>query len=63
MWQALGIHDLWLFAATTFVLNITPGADMVARCVVIPDASSSRWGAVNVVPRPIETCSWRAAVP
>jgi threonine/homoserine/homoserine lactone efflux protein len=27
MLDALGIHDLWLFAATVFVLNATPGAD------------------------------------
>ena len=29
MLDALGIHDLWLFAATVFVLNATPGADMM----------------------------------
>jgi threonine/homoserine/homoserine lactone efflux protein len=27
--DALGIHDPWLFAATVFVLNATPGADMM----------------------------------
>jgi threonine/homoserine/homoserine lactone efflux protein len=26
---SLGIHDLWLFMATVFVLNATPGVDMV----------------------------------
>lgn len=29
MIAALGIHDLWLFMATVFVLNATPGVDMV----------------------------------
>jgi threonine/homoserine/homoserine lactone efflux protein len=27
--DALGIHDPWLFAATVFVLNATPGVDMM----------------------------------
>jgi threonine/homoserine/homoserine lactone efflux protein len=27
--DALGIHHLWLFAVTTFVLNATPGVDMM----------------------------------
>jgi threonine/homoserine/homoserine lactone efflux protein len=29
MFDALGIHQIWLFAATTFVLNATPGVDMM----------------------------------
>jgi threonine/homoserine/homoserine lactone efflux protein len=29
VFDALGIHHLWLFAATTFVLNATPGVDMM----------------------------------
>jgi threonine/homoserine/homoserine lactone efflux protein len=29
MSNELGIHHLWLFAATTFVLNATPGVDMM----------------------------------
>lgn len=29
MFDALGIHHLWLFVLTTFVLNATPGVDMV----------------------------------
>lgn len=29
MFETLGIHHLWLFAATTFVLNATPGVDMM----------------------------------
>ena len=29
MLDALGIHDPWLFAATVFVLNATPGVDMM----------------------------------
>lgn len=29
MIASLGIHDLWLFMATVFVLNATPGVDMV----------------------------------
>jgi len=29
MFDALGIHHLWLFVATTFVLNATPGVDMM----------------------------------
>jgi threonine/homoserine/homoserine lactone efflux protein len=29
MFDALGIHHLWLFALTTLVLNATPGVDMM----------------------------------